>query len=80
MKSFQESSKLYQFHLVLGQFLNYRSALREMTLDWIVYIAVPLGTYNEFFKLRFIEQQVKEYDLKLLIFNSNTEEIVLWRH
>ena len=80
VKSFQESSKLYQFHLVLGQFLNYRSALREMMLDWIVYIAVPLGTYNEFFKLRFIEQQVKEYDLKLLIFNSNTEEIVLWRH
>ncbi|MGK7927906.1 MAG: element excision factor XisH family protein [Spirulina sp.] len=64
----------------MGQFLNYRSALREIMPDWIVYIALPLETYNEFFTLGFIQDRVEEYDLKLLIFHPNLEEIVLWRH
>lgn len=80
IKSFQEESKFYQFHLALGQFLNYRSAVGEVMPDWMVYLAVPLKTYNEFFQKRFIQKQVAEYNLKLLVFNPSTEEIVLWKH
>ncbi len=80
VKSFQEGSTFYQFHLALGQFLNYRSALREIMPDWTVYIALPLETYNEFFALRFIQERIEEHDIKLLVFHPNREEIVLWRH
>jgi XisH protein len=80
VKSFQEPSNLYQFHLALGQFLNCRSALREIMPDYQVYLAVPKETYNSFFKLKFIQGRIEEYDIKLLIFCPNIEEIVLWRH
>ena len=79
VKSFQEPSTFYQFHAALGQYLNCRSALKELMPDWIVYLAVPLETYQEFFRLKFIQERIEEYDIKLLIFRPDVEEIVLWR-
>jgi len=79
VKSFQDRSDFYQFHAALGQFLNCRSALRELMPDFIVYLAVPLETYDELFRLRFIQRRVEEYDIKLIIFRPDLEEIVLWR-
>ncbi len=78
VKSFQEPSNLYQFHLALGQFLNCRSALREIMPDYQVYLAVPQEAYNSFFQIGFIQKRIEEHNLKLLIFCPNQEEIVLW--
>jgi len=47
--------------------------------DWTVYLAVPLDTYHEFFRLKFIQERIQEHDVKLLIFRPDLEEIVLWR-
>jgi thymidylate kinase len=79
VKSFQDQSNFYQFHAALGQFLNCRSALRDVMPDWTVYLAVPLDTYHEFFRLKFIQERIQEHDVKLLIFRPDLEEIVLWR-
>jgi XisH protein len=80
VKSFRERSDFYQFHAALGQFLNCRSALRDIMPDLIVYLAVPLETYDELFRLKFIQGRVEEYDIKLIIFRPDSEEIVLWRN
>ena len=79
VKSFQGESKLYQFHAALGQFLNIRSALREIRPEWIVYLAVNSDVYRNFFRLKFIQDRIKEHDIKLLIFDVDNEEIVSWR-
>ena len=80
VKSFRDRSDFYQFHAALGQFLNCRSALRDIMPDLIVYLAVPLETYDELFRLKFIQGRVQEYDIKLIIFRPDSEEIVLWRN
>ncbi|MFS8117604.1 MAG: element excision factor XisH family protein [Microcoleus sp.] len=80
VKSFRDRSDFYQFHAALGQFLNCRSALRDIMPDLIVYLAVPLETYDELFRLKFIQGRVEEYDIKLIIFRPDSEEIVLWRN
>lgn len=80
VKSFQDRSDFYQFHAALGQFLNCRSALRDIMPDFIVYLAVPLETYDRLFRLKFIQKRVEEYDIKLIVFRPNSEEIVLWRN
>ncbi|MGD1700785.1 element excision factor XisH family protein [Dapis sp. BLCC M229] len=43
-----KSSAIYEFHIALGQFINYRVALKQKEPDRILYLAVPLITYNNF--------------------------------
>ncbi|NES18803.1 MAG: fatty-acid oxidation protein subunit alpha [Symploca sp. SIO3E6] len=79
VKGFQEESNFYQFHAALGQYLNYRSGLREVMPDYILYLAIPLEIYHEFFEIKFIQKRIEEHNLKLLIFCPDIEEIILWK-
>jgi len=79
VKSFLGASDVTEFHTALGQFLNYRSALRLTEPDRDLYLAVPEDVYDEFFRRRFIQRIIIEYQLKLLIFNPEKEEILQWR-
>ncbi|MBO1057536.1 MAG: fatty-acid oxidation protein subunit alpha [Dolichospermum sp. JUN01] len=55
IKSFVSSSNISEFHTALGQFLNYRLALKKQQPDRFLYLAVPQGVYETFFNLPFIE-------------------------
>jgi hypothetical protein len=79
IKSFLGASDVTEFHLALGQCLNYRSALKLTEPDRVLYLAIPVDVYNEFFNRKFIQRIIGEYQLKLLIFNPEREEIVIWR-
>jgi len=57
---------------------DYRTALRVEEPNRILYLAVPLAIYNDFFNLRFIQTVVTENFLKLIIYNVETEEIEQW--
>jgi hypothetical protein len=49
IKSFLEkSSAISGFHTALGQFINYRGALRRRQPERVLYLAVPLTTYIMF--------------------------------
>ncbi|MGB7445091.1 MAG: XisH family protein [Coleofasciculaceae cyanobacterium] len=54
VKSFLSNSALSDFHLALGQCLNYRLALQMSEPDRILYLAVPFDTFNSFFQERFV--------------------------
>lgn len=79
VKSFVSSSVISDFHLALGQFLNYRLALQMKEPDRIIYLAVPLDTFNSFFQEIFVQEAIKIYQLKLIIYEPNKEEIVEWK-
>ncbi len=78
IKSFLAPSSLSEFHTALGQFLNYRLVLREKQPERILYLAVNLETYNDFFSRRLPRLSIQEYQLKLIIFDPVQEEIVAW--
>ena len=78
IKSFVSASKISEFHTALGQFINYRIALRTEDPDRLLYLAVPLAIYNDFFNLQFTQTVVTENQIKLIIYNIETEEIVQW--
>jgi len=80
IKSFLGASEVNEFHSALGQFINYRLALRLKEAERILYLAVSSDIYDEFFSRRFIQRVIAEHQLKLLIFNAQREEIVLWRN
>ena len=78
VKSFIAPSTISEFHTALGQFLNYRSALRINEPERIPYLAVPSETYEEFFRLRFILEVTQEHRLNLLVYDIEQEAVVQW--
>lgn len=79
IKSFLGASTISEFHLALGQFINYRYALESVDPERHLYLAVPLSIYDEFFTLAFIQLVVQRSQLDLLIYDVETEEIVQWK-
>ncbi len=78
IKSFVKPSNISEFHTAVGQYLNYRRALRAQEPNRVLYLAVPSQTYDEFFRLRFIQEGVEEYQIYLLIYNVEARSIVRW--
>lgn len=78
IKSFLAPSTLSEFHTALGQFLNYRIVLREKQPERVLYLAVNLETYSDFFNRQLPKLSIQEYQLKLIIFDPLQEEIVKW--
>jgi hypothetical protein len=79
IKSFLGASTIAEFHLALGQFMNYRYALEDTEPDRTLYLAVPLDIHEEFFMLAFIQSVVRRSQLNLLIYNVEAAEITQWQ-
>jgi hypothetical protein len=78
IKSFSNPSTIYDFHLAIGQFMNYRLALKEKEPERILYLALPLDTYEEFFTLKFIQTVTQHYQVNLIIYDIEKQVIVKW--
>lgn len=46
--------------------------------DRLLYLAVPFETYQSFFQSRFVQAVSERHQLKLLVYEPVTEEIVQW--
>ncbi|MFN6464635.1 MAG: XisH family protein [Nostoc sp. DedVER02] len=78
IKSFIADSDISEFHTALGQYLNYCQAIEEQEVDRVLYLAVPLETYQDFFQLSFVQRAIQRYQVKLIIYEPKCEEIRLW--
>lgn len=78
IKSFLSASTVNEFHTVLGQFLNYKVALEIKQPDRILYLAVPKDIYQSFFQINFTQLITQRYQLKLVIYDAQNEEIIKW--
>lgn len=78
IKSFLNPSAVTDFYAALGQFLSYRLALATTEPDRLLYLAVPLDAYETFFQLDFPQVAVRTYQVKLIVYNGEQEEIVQW--
>jgi hypothetical protein len=66
---------MQDWHLALGQYLNYKALLAKRAPDHVLYLAVPETTYAEYFASPFIQNMVELYKVNLLIFNPNNTAI-----
>lgn len=78
IKSFVAGSFVYEFHAVLGQFLNYELCLHEQDPDRILYLAIPNFVYETFFQRTAIQMVIEKYQLRLIIFDTQNQEITQW--
>lgn len=78
IKSFVKSSAISEFHMALGQYLNYQQALDSVDPERQLYLAIPRDTYTTFFQLPFLQHSITRHRLALLIYHPQQEVITQW--
>lgn len=73
-----QSSAIYEFHTALGQFMNYRVALKQEEPERTLYLAIPSLAYRSFFSLEFPQIMVTENQIKLIVYHPEQEVIEQW--
>lgn len=79
IKSFLNPSPNTDFYNALGQFLSYRLVLRQVEPDRVLYLAIPLDTYNDFFQETFAQLAIEEYQLKLIVYDTKYGRLTAWK-
>ena len=75
-----QASAISEFHTALGQYMNYRRALKGKEPERTLYLAVPIGAYNAFFQLEFPKIMIEENSVKLIIYDPEEEETLQWKN
>jgi XisH protein len=78
IKGFINLSKITDFYAAFGQYICYKAALAREDPDRILYLAVPAPIYKTLFQEILIQDVLKLYPAKLLVYNLSTQEIQLW--
>jgi hypothetical protein len=78
IKSFLSASIVSEFHTALGQFLNYRLLLQEKDPQRILYLAIPSDIYRTFFLLTFTQRVIVQYQVRLIVYHPETQEVREW--
>ncbi len=78
IKVFGGLSFLNEFEKAVGQYLIYRQFLDELFPERILFLAVSAAVFEESFSLSSIQAVVARQEIKLLVFNHETEEITKW--
>jgi XisH protein len=78
IKTFASDSVVFDFHVALGQFLNYQVVLENKDPSRQLYLAVPEEVYDTFFQSLLAKAVVEKYQIKLMIYDPEHEVIVKW--
>ena len=79
IKSFMSGSTISEFHTALGQFLNYRIAIENSEEpERVLYLAAPIDTYRLFLRFQPASTIIERYDVRLIIYEPDKEEINQW--
>jgi hypothetical protein len=78
IKSFINESSLSDFHVALGQYMNYRIALSKLEPERVLFLAVSEEAYDDFFNSRFAQTVMLETRMNLIVCALKREELIQW--
>lgn len=78
IKSFLGRSFINDLENAIGQYIVYRDILSETEPQSQLYLAISSGVYETNFQRRLSQMLIKRNQVKLMIFNANTEVIEQW--
>ncbi|EDN65787.1 fdxN element excision controlling factor protein [Beggiatoa sp. PS] len=78
IKTFNSLSLITELEKAIGQYNIYRLFLKLNDNDRKLFLAISQTVYQNFFQQPAIAEIISDQHIKLLIFNSETEEIIQW--
>ncbi len=79
IKSFIGANDLEDLYHALGQFILYRKALRKADPERVLFLAIEARVFRQIFDDPDGESLRAEEGIRLIIFDKQREEIVLWK-
>jgi XisH protein len=79
IKSFSDDSMISMFHEAVGQYDNYQIALEDEEPNRILFLAVPESVYDSFFQEPFVQKVIAKRDIKIIVYQPDNENSVLWK-
>jgi XisH protein len=78
IKSFVGLSEIHEFYKALGQFNYYQLALEEHQIERVLYLAVPSDIYDTLFTEPLTLKAIERYNIKIIVYNIQNENIEKW--
>ncbi|QMW03792.1 XisH family protein [Spirosoma foliorum] len=78
VKSFVSPSISYEFHTVLGQYLNYHTFMEIKEPERVLYLAVAKNVYNEFFIEEGTQLILNKFSINTIVINAESKTIEAW--
>ena len=78
VKSFLGPSAMNDLENALGQFILYAKILAEQEPERILYLAINLPVFKDIFSEEVGQLVLDTTELRLIIFNATTKEILKW--
>lgn len=78
IKSFLGPSLVYDFHLALGQYMNYQRALAQIDTQRRLFLAIPNAAYEAFFIKSDVWAAVQDFNINLVVFDDANAQILNW--
>lgn len=79
VKSFISPSPVKDLEQALGQYIMYSQVLVRQDESRLLYLAIPQTVFLDFFSEELPQLMVELNNLKLLIFDPDTEDVVQWK-
>ncbi len=80
IKSFVGRSVINDAENALGQYLIYRKLLMRKEADRVLFMAIDKETLNDTFSDELRELLTEDFEVRLLVFDKISEEIVEWQN
>ena len=71
-------SKISEFEKALGQYHLYRTLIQQLKLERSLFLAISKEIYRKFFQRPSIRVIVRVQEVKILVFDPDTETIIEW--
>lgn len=78
VKSFISQSEVDDLKNAIGQFILYRAALEDSQPERTLFLAIRETVWDDLFTAPKTRALCKREGIHLLVFNSQTEEVVVW--
>jgi len=79
IKSFVGRSVINDTENALGQYLIYRKLLMRKEADRVLFLAIDKETLNDTFSDELRELLTEDFEVRLLVFDKTSEEILEWQ-
>ncbi|WP_204102579.1 MULTISPECIES: XisH family protein [Spirulina sp. CCY15215] len=78
IKTFIGVSVVFDFHVAIGQFINYQVALENKEPSRLLYLAIPQEIHKTFFQSLLAKTVIEKYQIRLIIYDPEKEVIIEW--
>ena len=78
IKTFSQTSLLYQAYAAFGQYMFYRDKLKQESIEYPIFLGISEEVYEEIQELSEIANWLTQHNINIIVVNLEEESITKW--